>query len=93
MQTDFGQLFQTCGRLCHAREEDERAARAKLADVRERRAFTVADAFIQKAPQAELIYLATHGVAGSGKSDDPLRDSYLILSDNRLPAATIKGLW
>ncbi len=47
-------------------------------------------AFIRKAADADLIYLATHGIAGIGNSYDPLRDSYLLLSDNRMPAATIR---
>ena len=46
--------------------------------------------FIRRAPDADLIYLATHGIAGSGLNDDPLRDSYIILADNRLPASTIR---
>ena len=47
-------------------------------------------AFIRRAATAELIYLAAHGVAGSGETDDPLRDSYLVMADNRMPGSTIR---
>jgi CHAT domain-containing protein len=46
--------------------------------------------FIKNAPESDLIYLAAHGIAGSGSRADPLRDSYIVLSDTRMAASTIK---
>jgi hypothetical protein len=48
--------------------------------------------FIERAKEADLIYIAAHALAGGGRNEDPLRDSYIALADGKLTAATISRL-
>ena len=49
-------------------------------------------AFIERAKEADLIYIAAHALAGGGREEDPLRDSYIAFADAKLTAATISRL-